>query len=424
MLMNSNSLAHKLRTVYSLDTWQKIKPCDVLLFRSDINCGYQYKGKAYSPLYDSVGELFINRGLVVSSVAKHFAKLTGEKAHNSPVSYNRAALIQATFRRFGTKGMAWANEQGQYLWERILDKAKPYCVIGSQPNVGLCRAGKVKGVRVYDLQHGIIADEHLWYGKKCRFDLSERDLPDGFLCWDESSAEALRKWAPQKDIDVRVVGNPWFLRFLVKDPGDSLVQEALMTGRIFNNDKPVVLVSLQWGLDLYYKYKGFNDVIVDALEKTILETADAYNWLLRLHPVQLRGPEKDRVQNYLSRTFGHLTSVEWKKCSETALPIVLQQVDLHITEHSTVVVEAGWMGISSALLNSHICSGGRLENIYSHERGLGMAEVLKHDKNIIKQWIDDKLKKGKGDSTLQVAGYSLRVFIDEIVRSRGKVHET
>lgn len=423
MLVDLTSFTHKFRTACLPDTWQQIKPCDVLLLRSDAKCGYKYKGKAYSPLYDSVGDLFINSGLVVSSVAAHFAALTGEKAHNSPVSYNRAALVQAIFRRLGTLGMVWANRQRQYLWEKILDKAKPYCVIGNQPNVDLCRAGKNKGVRIYDLQHGVISDEHLWYGEKCR-NMPANDLPDGFLCWDESSAEALRKWAPQKDIDVRVVGNPWFLRFLVKDSGDSLVQEALITGQIFSNDKPVILVSLQWGLDLYYNHKGFNGVMVDVLEKTILETADTYNWLLRLHPVQLRGPEKDRVQNYLARTFGHLTSVEWKKCSEIALPIVLQQVDLHITEHSTVVVEAGWMGIYSALLNRHICSGGRLENIYSYERRLGMVDVLKHDKNIIKQWIDDKLKKGKGDSTLQVAGYSLRVFIDEIVRSRGKVHET
>ncbi len=422
MLVDLTSSAFKLRAAYLPDTWKQIKPCDVLLFRSDINCGYRYKGKAYSPLYDSVGDLFINRGLVVSSVAKHFAQLTGEKAHNSPVSYNRAALIQAAFRRFGAKGTAWANEQGQYLWERILDKAKPHCVIGSQPKFGLCRAGKVKGVRVYDLQHGVIADEHLWYGKKCRFNLLERDLPDGFLCWDESSAEALRKWAPQKDIDVRVVGNPWFLRFLVKDPGDSLVQEELLTGRIFSNDKPVVLVSLQWGLGLYHANDGFNGVMIDALEKTILETANTYNWLLRLHPVQLRGPEKVRLQNYLSRTFGHLTSVEWKKCSEIALPIVLQQVDLHITEHSTVVVEAGWMGIYSALLNSHICSGGRLENIYSYERGLGMAEVLKHDKNIIKQWIVKTLNKGREKSTLKNASQNYYQFINETVDAVQKKH--
>lgn len=422
MLVDLTALTHKLRTACLPDTWQQIKRCDVLLFRSDINCGYQYMGKAYSPLYDSMGDLFTNRGLVVSSVAKHFAQLIGEKAHNFPVSYNRAALVQATFRKFGAKGTAWASKQGQQLWERILDQAKPYCVIGSQPHVSLCRASKNKCISVYDLQHGVISDEHLWYGKKCR-NMPSKDLPDGFLCWDEPSAAALRKWAPQKGIDVRVIGNPWFLRFLLKDSGDSLVQESLMTGQIFSNDKPVILVSLQWGLDLYYKYKGFNGVMVDVLEKTILETADTYNWLLRLHPVQLRGPEKDRVQNYLSRTFGHLTSVEWKKCSEIALPVVLQQVDLHITEHSTVVVEAGWMGIYSALLNSHIRSGGRLENIYTYERGLGMADVLKHDKNVIKQWIADKSKIDKRDSPLKLAGHSLRAFIDEIIRAKVNVRE-
>lgn len=378
-------------------------------------------------MYDSVGDLLINRGLVVRAVARPFAKLTGTKAYNSPVSCNRSALITFIVRRIlqliGADGIEWENKRDQYLWERILDKSKPCCVIGTQPTVGLCRAGKAKGISVFDLQHGVIADEHLWYGIKYRSNALSGDLPDGFLCWDEQSALTLRKWAPQKGIDVRVVGNPWFLRFLLKDANDYLVQESLIAERIFNNNRPVILVSLQWGLNLYYKYKSFNGVMVDDLEKVILETADTYNWLLRLHPEQRFGPEKERVQSYLTRIFGNLPSVEWTKCSEMALPILLQQIDLHITEHSTVVIEAGWLGVYSALLNSQICSGGRLENLYSYERGLGLADVLKSDKNIIKQWISETLAKGKGKSTLKDANLALQAFIDEIVGTSKKLRE-
>jgi len=423
MLDSLTSLAQKFQAASLPDTWQKLEQCDVLLVRGDVDCGYTYQGKAYAPLIDSFSDLCVKRGLVTCSVATPYAKFTGIHAHNSPVSCNRAALMVSIFRRvirlFGSRANSeeWANKRRAHLWSRILEKTRPRYVIGIQPDVALCWTGKMKRVPVYDLQHGMIADEHLWYGGKYRVGTNPRDLPDGFLCWDEPSATVLRKWAPQKGINVRVVGNPWFARFLYKDPRDRIVQEALNKGRIFNNHRPIILVSLQWRLDRFYKHNGFNGIMVDALEKAILETANSYNWLLRMHPVQIRGPDKEIVQGYLMRTFGHLASVEWHVCSGLPLPVVLQQVDLHITHWSTVVVEAGWMGAYSALLNSNICPGGSLENIYAHERGLGLATVLPQDSSAITHWIEETLSKGTGKSSLEDASEELNKFIDEVVLS-------
>lgn len=411
----------KLQAALLPDTWQLIEKCDVLLVRGDADCGYIYQGKAYAHLIDSIGDLFAKRGLVIQSVATPYSKLTGSHTHNSAVSFNRSAFIIGFLKKFfqlitsRAKGEEWAAKRLAHLWCRMLDKANPHYVIGIQPGVGLCRAGKMKGVPVYDLQHGVIADEHRWYGAKYRVNTPPGDLPDGFLCWDEPSAAALRKWAPQKGIDVRVIGNPWFSRFFFNDPSDLLVQSVINSEKIFNSAKPVILVSLQWGLALYYKNDGFNGVMADALEKAILETVDSYNWLIRLHPVQISGADKGTAQDYLKRVFGHLNSVDWCLCSELPLPVLLQQVDLHITDMSSVVVEAGWMGVYSALLNSHICTGGSLENIYAHERGLGLAEVLPQDTKMIRRWIAETLIKSKDASTLQNEGNALLTFIEEVL---------
>jgi len=402
------------------DTWQKLEPCDILLVRADEDCVYTYQGKAYAYLIDSIGDLCDKHGLTIRSVAKPYSRLTGRLAHNTPVSYNRLAAIVGILRRViqlicGYKyGKEWQTTQLAHFWCKIFDKTKPRYVIGIQPDASLCRAGKKRGVLVYDLQHGVIADEHLWYGERYRVKTPSIDLPDGFLCWDESSAVALRKWAPLKGIDVRIIGHPWFQRFLLPDPEDLLVQQWTAPGRIFNNNRPVILVSLQWGLERYYKFDGFNGVLNDALEKTILETADTYNWLIRLHPVQMCGVINKKVQNYLERTFSHLESVEWCLCSELPLPIVLKQVDLHITEHSSVVIEAGWMGVYSALLNSHIRPGGILENLYKYERDLGLATVLPQDANTIKRWIMETLTKGKREPSLLDFDKALHAFINEI----------
>ncbi len=420
MLSNLTSLWHILQAVRLSDTWQQLEHCDVLLVRGDGNCGFTYKGKAYAPLHDSIGDLFTMRGFTVRTVAQPYSKFIGNHSYSSALSYNRYAFVIGILKRFvrfvygKVYSEEWANKRRTHFWCRILEKANPRCVIGRQPYAGLCRAGKMKAIPVYDLQHGVIADEHPWYGEKYRINSLSRDLPDGFLCWDVQTATVLKKWAPQKGIDVRVIGNPWFSRFLSANGNDHLVHEARNNTKIFSDKRPVILVSLGWGMNNIYKYSGFNGVMVDALEKTILETADSYNWILRLHPVQINGPEKKLVNNYLMRTFGHLASVEWRLCSALPLPLVLQQVDLHISDSSTVVVEAGWMGIHSALLNIHICPGGIYENYYRHERNLGIVSILKQDTNIIKQWIKDTLSKGRARSTLNETGNALDTFIEEI----------
>jgi hypothetical protein len=157
--------------------------------------------------------------------------------------------------------------------------------------------------------------------------------------------------------------------------------------------------------------------MVEALEKTILATADSYNWLLRLHPVQLQDGGKEKIDSYLRSKFGNLGSVEWHRCSELPLPLVLEQIAMHITDSSTVVVEAGWMGIYSGLLNNDISPSGIYSNYYAHELSLGLATVLPQDDSAIKHWIKETLSKGKGKSSLKNANKGLNRFIDEIVLS-------
>ena len=412
------------------DRWQKIRPCDVILQVGDGGRNYTYQGRAYQSLFDSMGDFLTDRGLTVLTVSDFpGTRLTGINAHNDPISCNRELLFMMLKRKViqlmagKAKADDWFNRRGPiYLWCRIMEAAAPRCVIGNMPSPYLCRAGKMKGVPVYDLQHGVISDQHPWYGVKYRLEPAE-DLVDGFLCWDETSAKTLRKWAPQKGIDVRVIGNPWFLRFMFQKPSDQLVNDALNRDRIANN-KPTILISLQWGMDEFPDQVP-NRVMVDALEKTILETADSYNWFIRLHQIQSTGKEKKMVHKYLERTFGHLDSVEWSKCSELPLPVLLKQVSLHITFYSSVVIEAGWMGVRTALLARELLPGGRFDKYFAYERDLGIASVLAQDVTAIKKWIEENINKEKAKSTLKDQRKALQAFIDEIASARvGKKLDT
>ena len=157
-----------------------------------------------------------------------------------------------------------------------------------------------------------------------------------------------------------------------------------------------------------------NGVMVDALEKTILATNNSYNWLIKLHQIQSTGKERAMVHRYLEKTFGHLSSVEWHKSSSLPLPVLLKYASLHITFYSSVVIEAGWMGVRSAILCKDLCPGGRFDKYYSHERNIGIATVLEQNVDVIKQWIEENINKEKTQSTFINYRDNLREFIEEI----------
>jgi hypothetical protein len=402
------------------DSWQNIPLCDVLLVRHDNDCSYNYQEKAYSHLLDTVGELCTRKKLKVGSVATPFSKLTLDKAFYSPVSFN-VSLIFAEIKRklmivFKNEVLA-TEEYDKFrvnLWNKILARAKPKIVVGIQPDQYLCKAGKAKGIPVFDFQHGVISSEHLWYGKEYRLNKPIETLPDGFLCWDERAVETLSEWTRDKGIIILKVGNPWFARFSYPKKNDFLVQEAFTKVNSLFDERPCILVSLQWGLKELHPDRNIDGMLVPELRDVIKNNINDYNWILRLHPVQMRGDGKNKAIKYLSDNYGLENTEKWLIASELPLPAILTKTDLHITYYSTVVIESAWMGIKSGLLSEELSDGGKYQNYYLYERKMGLADILPHDSNQIKNWIAFNLKEGKKKPMLIDTSNVLNAFIDTI----------
>lgn len=393
----------------------------MLLACHDNDRGYTFRNRAYAHFLDSMGDLLNEQGLTTQSVALPYSRLTGQGVYGRPVSINRAYLANVlgarvlSFIRGRDAGKVWEAERQEGLWQRIIERCHPRLVIAIQPERALCRAGHVLEVPVYDLQHGGgTADDNPSYGKAFRIDTDCKDLPHGFLCWDEPSAETLRKWALQKGIDIRVVGNPWFSRFRRADPNDVLVTEALVQRPRLGKSRPTILVSLQWGMQQECRDHVTNGVMAYVLEKAILNTANRYNWLLRLHPVQIRGAESSIVQDYLNQTFNHSATVEWRQCSEVPFPVALRWADLHITHNSTATTEAAWMGVRTGLVDPNLRPGGKLSSYFALERARQIAEIVPLDTSAIEQWITLNLTKGRALSTFVDHRQALEALIAEM----------
>lgn len=362
---------------------------DVLLVRHDIDCGYSYKGAAYSHILDSISDALGNLGKTFCTVASPYSFLIGSKAYGNPYCINRSYAL-ATLKsklRFGgdrIRGNVYAKKE---VWKKIIKSVAPKVIISIAPGPELCWAANEMAVPVYDVQHGVINDGHVVYKEVLR-DGPEEYVPTGFLCWDRTAVETL-KWASERGRDVRIIGNPWFRRFICQEAGDVLVEEALNKDALSIAGKKTVLVTLQWGLREFFKDPNYYEFLPDSLIQAINESKREFNWLLRLHPVQVRSGSKERVISFLINSFGKEGDVRWEQPTSQPLPQLLASCDLHITDCGSTTIEAAWYGIPTALLNSRYGKGEVLEKYFVLERSLGLATCIKQEKNYILNWINN-----------------------------------
>jgi len=423
MLVKWNKFWKILISPFYDSSIKKLHKCEVVFIRHDNDCGYNYKNKKYSPIIDSAVEICISLGHSTLSIAAPFSINVGEFAFNSPYAFNRIFLLLAINRRIlslflpNLRSNAWVNERKFRFWLKVLDKVRPKIIIGVQPDPQLCRASRKQNIQIYEIQHGVINTDHFWYCGILKDKTPTSELPHGFLCWDKASAQALNNWAPEKGIQVLVVGNPWFQRFFYPDVTDKLVQELIYSENFFENNRPTILVSLQWDMNFYYKNNSSRKIMImcDALEQTIKSTSALYNWLIRLHPVQKNGEEGRACIRYLTQEFGKFDNIEWEINSEIPLPIVLTKCDLHITDMSSVVVEASWGGVPSALLNPLINEGEILADLFELERKIGIATVLPQNNVAIESWIERTLLSEKSYFMQKTPKDAINNFFQKVI---------
>ena len=374
--------------------------CDVLFLKSDNSTLPIAEGRMhYSPLLDSIGDLVKYRGLQSSSIVMPPSKIHRSKFYDNTATVNRRIfairLKDFLFRVMGrvTKKDDSSNREVG-MWEDIFTSYSPRLIVAIQPGGAICRAARKLNIPIYDMQHGVISGAHPWYSKNYNFMRPIEELPDGYLCWDEASSESLKLWTHSKGLDVRVVGNPWFIRFIADSTGTPCALSAP------SNKKPTILISLQWGNSHCFDERPFRKFLDSALEAAIVETWDAIDWSLRYHPVQIMGPERRHLKKYIDRTFGRASYKKWLESSLTPLPLVLSRADLHLTQNSTVAIEASWLGVRTGFI------GGDVPEGYFHkEIEEGYASIIEGSPDVLLEWISETLSKGKAMPAMSRRNY-------------------
>ncbi len=360
----------------------------VLTLAHDNDRSLLYKGKFYSPLVDTMEDELAARGITCVSVARIISRIKGELSYATVVSPEGAfarSLVGKRLRALFARGRYPYSRSEEAIWGDILDRTGARKVFGIQPSRELCVACHRRGIWVADVQHGVIAESHPWYGESFRGNDPAPYLPSAFLCWDDGSAAVIAPWASGKGVATEVIGNRWLARFARPQPGDALVQELAAAFRLSQEvpKRPTILLTLSWGNENIP-----NGHIAQGLEDVIRATAQSYRWLIRLHPNQLNGfatHEGPDFMRYYERTLKGFA--EWEAATAAPLPVVLGDTDLHISWSSSVCIEAAQMGIRSALLNPVLRAPELCGDYYSYYREAGMVDFIDDSRDSVAQWI-------------------------------------
>lgn len=388
------SLATKiLRSCLLPDTWKRLPESKVLLIGHEHHYNFLAFDKLYSPILGSLFYRYKKDGLSVSIILKPFSALHPSDAWELHYNYNRSYCLALPFVFLG-KFCGFFNDLVERrrveFWRKVFIKTSAEKVLAIQPDRYMCRAARDLEILIADVQHGVISDMHLWYGEKYNIDIDAKDLPCQYWVWDDESRKTIERWAVRKGIKVIKTGHFWIDRFKSPSSDDQVVRDAIDQIPERDETKPSILITLQWDLNRYASGPEFNGFMHQQLEDYIFETSDKYNWFIRLHPVHLYSERKSASLDYLKR-FKDETAVEWRASTFCALPALLSVIDLHITFSSSVVLEAEWFGVKSAILDVGMATGGCRDEFYRTQRDNGMARVIDPLKSDIDSWIAHNL---------------------------------
>jgi glycosyltransferase involved in cell wall biosynthesis len=227
-------------------------------------------------------------------------------------------------------------------FKRVLSDVRPKvvfvtCWYGTESMACVLACNEL-GIPTIDIQHGS-QDFHVAYDRWNRVPLAGFELmPTFFWCWSESEASTIRKWAGERDVHQPIVGgNPFLERWIAGD--DALV-------RAYDASVARLKEPSRGKVQVLYTLNGSTKdeikTIVDIIEAVNQSGMESHFWI-RLHPIAL--DQKGLVRKTLEEH--GLRNVDVENATTLPLYALLRHMDVHITEFSSVVIEAQAFGVPS-----------------------------------------------------------------------------
>jgi len=245
----------------------------------------------------------------------------------------------------------------EFYWSRILRRYRS--VVCIEPSSTMIKAAIKVGVALFEIQHGVITERYT-YGYSV-----DKRMRRGYLVHSDSDRSALIDLGVLPK-DVVVIGYYTHVR-----------EPFIRVARKFFVSKPVVLVSLQWGLDNenFYEELALDRVGLpaDVLDKLSQISQHTYV-IFKIHPVDIaRGNEPRICKRLKEMGFEYICSTH-NELRDLSLDEVLCMATLHVTLYSSVVKDAARLGVKSVVIDRNCTeAGGSRISFFRKEMQTGFA---------------------------------------------------
>jgi len=393
---------------------KQLNQLDVLFVCTDHDRGFFYNEKHFAQLIDTINEDLIQNNIKTGTISRLPSKYKPENKYGNIYSINNLLKYNYILNKYSkfvygdiSRTSIQPVELGIDMWLRVIDRTKPKYIISIEPTIELCIASKLRNIEIAELQHGVLSSVN-YYSENFRAKYGQMGWPTLLLCWDIDS----ENWAKKnigKYVKTKVIGNPWVNRFIRQDVNDNLVIDEITNLPDLKKDKKNILVSLQYDLtDKYVNEVGIPYQLLDFIKKD----GNEYNWLLRIHPVEIKKTGYKNLDQKLKNIFSNASNIEWDKSSRSALPALLLNTDLHITWNSAVTIEASWFGIRTALLSNDTSN---IEKYFSAQLENGYASIIQNKSSAIGSWISQYISKPKVKNYRSSYYDSYKVYLNELI---------
>lgn len=350
-ILKRRGIVWSLRGLMNCFCWWNV-PADakknILFYCHDVHRYVLLNGKLYSPLIDVIHEnLGINNG--VSCVAP-FSKLIDDQCYINVRNYNFPILVGFLIRLFYNRSLILKSVESDpvisayaYVFKRFGSRV----VIAIQPSIEMCIAAHRLGIKIFDLQHGVITGAG-YYSLERRRKFFQEGWPNAILCWDSVSRDRIERESAGYTKAI-FTGHPAY----VTDEGKRLLNSLRARDSSESSFSFVVLISLTWhdfGLkfeDPIYETFGIPSELIQLIQRM-----RNIFFRIRLHPVQNRN-SRNKLFSELERIFAENLNVNFRDYNDSYVGAAISGCDGHITVASATSIEALQLGIKTIFVEGY-----------------------------------------------------------------------
>ena len=222
-------------------------------------------------------------------------------------------------------------------FKQILMKTRPKAVFVtccySTESMALILACHRLGIPSIDIQHGFQGDLHIAYGQwNCLPEKGYELLPTIFWCWSELEASTIKKWNKcNASVHQPVVGGNLFLQRWITNDDDIVKTYDKIMSDLKSKTKDCIYILYTLNCNTKNELQDMVDIIKGVNNSGLR----SYFWV-RLHPITIS--HKEEVRSILKEN--RINNFELDNATGLPLYAILRHMDIHITELSSVVIEA------------------------------------------------------------------------------------